>query len=241
MRITESSMNTKHQLALVENFMKICGQDVNTIPTFQSTKITDFRTRLIDEEIYGPKELVDSINHDNQNGILDGLCDILYVAYGAIATFGVTMDEYPIFSRTEGTGKLLYKHTAHNLIRNLDNAFQQYKRGVEIGDMITIGRGLTGVILEVNRFAEASNLDLASAFDEVHKSNMSKICITEQQALDSISMRIQTNPHKYVDYVDAIAAKVVVDDKEWFVIRRSLDNKVLKGNAFFEPDLDQFA
>lgn len=234
-------MNTLNQLNLVKEFMKVAGQEVNSEPTFQSTKVSNFRTALIDEEIYGKDELVESVNIDHLVGEIDGLSDILYVVYGAIATFGISIDEYPLFSRTEGTGKLLYAHEAHSLLRNINSAFEQYKRGVEVGDIITMRRGLTGIILEVNRFAEASNFDLLGAFDEVHASNMSKFCSSEYDAIESIAMRIAANDKNSKHYIGAKVHSVTVNGKEYYVITRAIDGKVLKGNNYFEADLAKFA
>lgn len=241
MLTTENKMDTITQLNLVKQFMNVCSQEVNTRETYQSTKIADFRTRLIDEEIYGKNELVDSVNDDNIVGIVDGLCDILYVVYGAIATFGTHLNDYKLFQRTSGTGNLMHKHVAHTLLRDLDSAFQQYKRGVEIGDFTTISRGLTGMLLEVNRIAEASNIDIIGAFDEVHASNMSKVCSSDEQAQSSIAKRIAKNSEKSKEYIGANVVKVEVDGIEYFVICRASDNKVLKGDGFFEPDLSKFA
>lgn len=234
-------MNTKEQLKQVIEFMKVAGQEVNSEPTFQSTKISNFRTSLIDEEIFGKDELVESVNEDNLVGIVDGLCDILYVVYGAVATYGITMDEYPLFERIEGSATLLHTHTAHGLIRNITSAFEQYKRGVEVGDIITMRRGLTGIILEVNRFAEASNMDIIGAFDEVHASNMSKFTKTTQEAKDSIEFRIAANDKNSASYVGALINAVTVEDKLFYVINRASDGKVLKGSNYFEADLAKFA
>ena len=234
-------MNTQEQLKLVKEFMKVAGQEVYSEPRFQSTKIANFRTALIDEEIFGTNELVDSVNNDNLVGEIDGLSDILYVVYGAIATYGISMDEYPLFTRQSGVGELLHAHVAHGLIRNISSAFEQYKRGVEVGDIITIKRGLTGIILEVNRFAEASNFDIIGAFNEVHASNMSKFCKTTQDAKDSIEMRIAANDKNSKYYVGANIHAVTEGDDVYYVITRASDGKVLKGKDYFEADLAKFA
>lgn len=234
-------MNTQEQLKLVKEFMNVAGQEVNSEPRFQSTKISNFRTTLIDEEIFGTDELVDSINIDDLVGEIDGLADILYVVYGAIATYGISMDEYPLFVRDSGVGTLLHAHVAHGLVRNITSAFEQYKRGVEIGDIITMRRGLTGIILEVNRFAEASNFDLIGAFNEVHASNMSKFCTSEYDATESITMRIAANDKNSKHYIGAKVHSITENGKVYYVITRASDGKVLKGKDYFEADLAKFA
>lgn len=234
-------MNTQEQLKLVKEFMKVAGQKVNSEPTYQSTKVSDFRTSLIDEEINGTNELVESVQKDDLIGIVDGMADILYVVYGALATFGISIEEYKLFKREENHASILYKHIASGFVRNIQSAFEQYKRGVDCGDIITIRRGLTGIILEVNRFAEAANYDLIGAFDEVHASNMSKFCKTAQDAKDSIVMRIEANDKNSKHYVGAGISAVYVGDKTYYAIVRKEDGKVLKGKDYFEADLAKFA
>ena len=235
-------MNTQHQLKLVQQFMTIGGQAVNSTTTYQSTKIADFRTALIEEEIYGKDELIESIQRDDLVGIVDGLCDILYVTYGAIATYGISMNDFKLFVREPGsTGKLMFKHDAHYLERALTNAFQQYQRGVEVGDMTTISRGLTGIILEVNRIAEACNVDIIGGFEEVQASNMSKFCTSNYSANLSITERIAANDKNSEFYVGAKVVVLENNGKSFFIIQRASDGKILKGIDFFEPDLTQFA
>lgn len=234
-------MNTLEQMKLVERFMKVAGQKVNYMPHFQSTQIANFRAALINEEIYGKKELVESIDADNLNGILDGLCDILYVVYGAIATYGIEMKEYEIFARRPGsTGRLMMKHEAHALVRSIGDSYQQFIRGIENGDMITISRGLHGIILEVNRIAQASNFDLHGAFVEVHNANMSKFCSSEEEAVNDIEIRIDEKSDKSDEYVGARVDSTEVDGTTYFIIKRAVDNKILKGTGFYEADLSKY-
>lgn len=234
-------MNTQEQLKLVVEFMKVAGQEVNSEPTFQSTNVSTLRTALIEEEYSGEGELVSSVYRDDLIGIVDGLSDILYVVYGALATYGISIDAYPLFKRESGHARLLYAHEAHALNRNIHNAIEQYKRGVEVGDIITMRRGLTGIILEVNRFAEASNMDIIGAFDEVHASNMSKFCKSEYDATESITMRIAANDKNSKHYIGAGVREVTIGDKKYYAIIRKEDGKVLKGKDYFEADLAKFA
>lgn len=83
---------------------------------------------------------------------------------------------------------------------------------------------LNGSILEFGlhgRFDEA--------FDEVHRSNMSKACNTEADAKASVQ--------KYAD--QGVEARYELLHGK-YVIYRSADNKILKGVHFSEPDLEQF-
>lgn len=242
MHITESGnkMKTTEQLKQVIEFMKVGAQPVNTEFHFQSAKVADFRLALIEEELYGKKELLPSLQNDNLEGLLDGICDVLYVAYGAIATYGSFLPEVDIPERGEGlTGVVLAKHIALSEVGQIINGLDQFRRGTETGDSMAIQRGLGYVVSGAISLATASQLDLIGAFDEVHKSNMSKFCKSRESAEFDIKTRMQDESKKE-DYTGAYVEEVNVDEKLYYVIKRAADGKVLKGLDFFEPDLTKY-
>ena len=64
------------------------------------------------------------------------------------------------------------------------------------------------------------------AFTEVHRSNMSKACKSADEA--SITTYEYTN-RGVLTYKEQV--------EEYYVVKRSADNKILKGPNFFEPNL----
>lgn len=241
---------TLEQYKQVTEFMEVCNQEVNTTRKFQTAKVANLRVNLIHEEIFGTGELVESVNYDNKTGILDALCDILYVTYGAIATYGcvdaLSDYEVSIGLPEEREGILLFKHASSSYIREISNYFEQFKRGVESGDSRTISDGLVRIVASCVEFARVSNFDLSGAFNEVHESNMSKFCSTVEEAEESIAFRLAEaealeNKVKGLEqkrnYTDAYVEK----SGSVYVIKRKIDGKGLKGKDFFEPDLAKYA
>ena len=55
----------------------------------ENKKLTLLRYKLIDEEV---KELLEAIQTHDFVEVIDALCDILYVVYGAGASFGINLD-----------------------------------------------------------------------------------------------------------------------------------------------------
>lgn len=238
------------QAKQVIEFMKVCNQEVNEQRTFQSAKVANLRINLIQEEIFGRNELVDSVNIDDKVGILDALCDILYVTYGAMATYGCTdvLSDYLITpsSGSERISKILYKHESGQLIKSMKDCFEQFKRGVETGDSKTISDGLVRLVSWCVVFANDSQFDLAGAFDEVHRSNMSKFCASEEEAHSSIAARLAeaetlTDEIKKAEQIANYTDAYVEKSGDVFVIKRKVDGKGLKGMNFFEPDLSKYA
>jgi len=74
----------------VKKFMQTFGQEVAAKASFPSTKITDLRYELIEEEL---RELKLAIQDNDINEVADALTDILYVTYGAGHAFGINLDK----------------------------------------------------------------------------------------------------------------------------------------------------
>lgn len=234
--MTTKAVTTKDQFNSVVEFMKVAGQTVNSTFTEPSTKVGNFRLALIKEEMTGANELFDGIANDDLNGILDGICDVLYVAYGALATFGIEPAVYDIPTHSNHSS-VLPMSTAHTMMKYITDSYEKTTRGLLMGDMRTIQSGLNSMIYNTVDLALQHGFDLNGAFQEVHASNMSKFCTSSRACAESIYFR---QAEGKADYDGAEGHEVKVGDTSYFVIRRAKDGKVLKGMDFFEPDLSKF-
>ena len=230
------------QIAQVANFMKVAGQETHTTPVGVSLGVANLRYNLITEEISGKNEFAYCAARDDLVGMLDGMCDILYVVYGAALTFGVdVLGEYTgLENRTAPSvinGTLARANDTLSTIQNLEYDVEQFKNGYSLGYYSTIVSALSKIIENVFDYAELIQVDLAGAFEEVHKSNMSKFASTEEEAKNSIIARQLNGDDKYLN---VYVAGVVVDGVEHWMIKRTEDHKILKCMSFFEPDLSKF-
>jgi predicted HAD superfamily Cof-like phosphohydrolase len=229
---------TTNQFESVVEFMSVAGQEVNTSWKNPTTKVGNFRLRLIDEEMNGKNELFDSVDTDNLEGILDGICDVLYVAYGAYATFGLESIEHEVYSHLQSVkSQAMTISSAYDTRRHVQDGYNQTERGLVQGDRRTIQIGLNNIVLSVIGIAHAHNFDLIGAFNEVHQSNMSKFCKTRTEADESIKARVIEGKN---DYIGATTSEVTHNGNTFYIINRAGDGKVLKGMGFFEPDLSKF-
>lgn len=217
----------------VKKFMEVAGQKVSNAPTNVSYKVANFRLTLIREEMFGPNELVESMQRDDRVGVIDGICDVLYVVYGAMATYGIVPAEYE-FESSSYVSMLPTAGRSHYLIRSLNNVFEKYERDIFRDDLYEIGKSCGSIIALVISIADEFNLDVQGAFDEVHSSNMSKFSFTEYEATHAIEQRVSEGKEDY------IGAEVVQLTDEYFGILRRGDGKVLKPLSFFEPSLAKF-
>lgn len=250
-------MKASKQLELVKQFMAVGNQPTHETFRFVSTKIANFRAELIREEIHGTNELVDSVKNDDLVGIVDGMADILYVVYGAMATHGVVLNSYndvEIFGSDRiGTGKVQYKHVADENIYKIDTAYAKYVNSTSTGNGSGIEESLRNIIVWVSHMAKIWNLDLSGAFVEVHNSNMSKFASSYSHGHASIEERLREGhamvaagkvlkgEEQIANYTGAVVDQIVVGDDKYYAIKRKSDGKILKSTAFFEPDLSKFA
>lgn len=230
-------MDTVQQFEKVVEFMKVGSQNVFSEFNFPSWKTGAFRLRLIDEELNGKNELIDSLQNDKPVGVLDGICDVLYVVYGAYATFGLIPLRWTIPTINKNTNPVPPMHRSWFISRALNGAYDRLVRGLEIGDQPTISSSLRDVVDNIIELSIECGFDVAGAFDEVHASNMSKFCDSYESANRSIEKRLATGNS---DYYDASIAVVEVGDVKYYVIKRHADGKILKGENFFEPDLEKY-
>lgn len=230
------------QIAQVANFMKVAGQETNTVQTEVSLGVATLRYNLIIEEISGKNEFAYCAERDNLVGMLDGMCDILYVVYGAALTFGVDLlDGYSNLEDIEApnvaNGKLISAHLTLDAIANLVYDAEQFKYGYSQGHYSTIQSSLALIVSRIFEFAKLIQVDLAGAFEEVHQSNMSKFATSKVDADTSVAARKASGDEKYND---VYVASAVVDGVEHWMIKRNEDHKILKCLSFFEPDLSKF-
>lgn len=217
----------------VKKFMEVAGQETSEIPKHVTYNVANFRLTLIREELYGKNELVDSMQRDDRVGVLDGVCDVLYVVYGAMATYGLEPDDYVHVVTKHDTNFPTAGRTNY-LIRSLHNVVDKYERDVFNDNLYEIRRATESLISLVYSIADEFNLDVVGAFEEVHSSNMSKFCFTEHDAEHAIQIRLNEGKADYLD------AKVVQLNDEYFGIKRAGDGKILKPLSFFEPSLASF-
>lgn len=222
----------KHYEAVVD-FMQVMGQPVAPKPEFKSPKVSMLRYNLIKEEL---EELEEAIMDDDYVEIADALADLLYVIYGAHATFGVGVEDLDVYDRFEPwSAQILPYNRAKSALDSLNSELGSFERALEEYDAMDVRGPLDDLLDSVYRTAAFYGINIHACFDEVHASNMSKFCKTENDARVSLDMRkaAEETADKYKN------AEVHQVGDVW-VLRRSDNHKVLKGMDYFEPNLKQF-
>jgi len=110
---------------------------------------------------------------------------------------------------------------------------QEYKEACEKGDIVEVLDALcdiTYVSLGNGVMLHGLKGHIWKAYQEVQASNMSKSCETEQEAIDTVTVR--SNEQKEECHYETVGDR--------YVVYRSRDRKVMKSINYFRPNLKQF-
>ena len=110
---------------------------------------------------------------------------------------------------------------------------EEYKHACETGDIVEILDALCDIAyVSIGNGAMLHGLKdkLWDAYQEVQASNMSKACISEEEAQQTVERRSQEqNEPCHYEKVG-----------EYFIVYRTRDKKVMKNINYFRPDLKKF-
>ncbi len=172
---------------------------------FPSEKNCKLRLDLINEE---ENEYITAIKELNKIEIIDGLCDVAYVIAGAYLTFGLS----PKISQDYFVNDELYINACENkdfngIQRYLDFKLKQLNNNINKHQFNTF----------------------LNAFNEVHRSNMSKACSSLETAHKTMAQ------DKYKD----IPVEFIERDGLFFIYKKE-NSKTIKSIDYSEADLIEY-
>ena len=202
--------------------------DIENLNALSDIKLKNLRLSLIKEEFI---ELKTAVKNKDHVEIIDALADMLYVIYGAGASFGINLDKLmkDYFSETaewddvdetwETNFEIIknrlsnYLSKVHGMILNdtidydlLDNKERVTKDIDELSskvdefeeslnkvnfenvkkDFENISKSMLALLYCVYQTGAIWGIDLDKAYDLVHTSNMTKFCVNEDEAKQSV-------------------------------------------------------
>jgi predicted HAD superfamily Cof-like phosphohydrolase len=111
---------------------------------------------------------------------------------------------------------------------------EEYKEACEKGDIVEVLDALCDIAyvsLGNGTMLHGLKDKIWPAYQEVQASNMSKACVSEKEALDTISLRS-------AEQGEACHFEKLEEGR--YIVYRSRDKKVMKNVNYFRPDLTQF-
>lgn len=140
-----------------------------------SPRSAELRANLILEE---GQETIEAIKSKDPVALIDGLCDLLYVTYGAGDTFDLTLSTPHVFY-DPAIKPMGWKH--------IEGELDMFEKSVEKSVEVLLALEEPGELYQVKHFLEnlanrcwimasiGLGLDLRPFFKEVHRANMEKL------------------------------------------------------------------
>lgn len=202
----------------------------------ENPKLVKLRYSLIEEE---SKEFITAVKENDIVEMIDALADIDYVVYGAGHAFGINMDSMLSLARLPSPQKVdpktYFARISPDLVATTCKRFEQLLRqlssAIDSQNMIEIAIVLLKIVEETYAVAGDLGIDLDKAFGLVHESNMTKACINEQEANQSLDQYMLDT----TIYKDP-SIKRSSDGKYWIVYDRAT-GKTLKSKFYRPVDL----
>lgn len=221
---------------------------------FLKKDLVSLRLNLITEEL---EELFDAIEQFDIIEIMDALADIRYVVVGTFLAFGIQckdemdkMENNLSYDSCDSDNKFSYNLFTYikeqnlqsengKLIKFLDKHLLKYKTysklvesSFELEDHDMLQYVLCKMCSDMKQFAFNLGMDLDKIFNEVHRSNMTKVCTTEEEAKESVEQLKLTDKCRTAQYKKSKCNK-------YFLIYNEETGKALKGLHFELPNIEK--
>lgn len=211
-------------------------------------KLVPFRISLIKEELGEFKNALENFFFQGRTDedlveMADALCDTLYVAYGTGHCLGINLDsvlaelKLSIINSVNLDTKVIHniiKENPEMLYDNLEDVnswFTLFISAYEENNFNNMKKYLANLIHSVYNYGYKLGFNMDLMFREVHSSNMSKVCVTIEEAEESIRRyKIEgrySNPSVRVK-------------NNYYVVYDATTSKILKNYKWRKPDLAQF-
>lgn len=229
------------------------------VDNLQNFKIVSLRFKLIQEEF---KELCDAKNITEQ---LDAIGDLLYVVYGAGASFGFNLDtafnDYclqkfssNLFSSANCNHnnetnffKTLKLCAVNNIILStqhpepsfiqvkLNNQIRKFSHALLMCDTLKVQNILVRMLFTLYSVGYYCNYNINKLFAEIHKSNMSKICNDEDVAIETVQWYLDDERKRYSE-----PTYDFIPNSDQCVVFDKTTNKRLKSVYYSSPDINPY-
>jgi predicted HAD superfamily Cof-like phosphohydrolase len=195
------------QYNLVREFHTVFGHPIKedrAPEVFEDKKLISFRIALIEEEI---KETEEAEEEGNITEVLDGLCDTQYVLLGMMIVLGVQPMEMHLLNTI-----------------SLRDALGLLKASTSLNECVIAMRRLQRSIDDkIHSFGFDGIFD--EAFQEVHRSNMTKVCASEEQARNDCDAKEAEGIPCYYEHIG-----------DYWVLKNKETSKVVKASTWRVPN-----
>jgi len=231
---------------MTTDFQKVCEFnkcfDFPIHSDMSDPKCLKLRLDLIKEEI---DELIEAFNGNDIIEEQDACADILYVAYGMAYTYKWDSDEYfkkNYFLKNDSDNtQTLFKNLMYpnnvskeKLIDMLYDIYNELEHATFLKDTEITLNVLHKLLYHIYLFQHCANYDSDRIFTIVHESNMSKLCKTEEEALQTVEKYLSDYKNGITPYDSPYFYKL---DNGLYVIKNKSTGKALKSINYIKVKL----
>lgn len=169
--ITQGGLRGVHPLV---EFHRAFGLPYNNPEELHNYRSVSLRVKLIDEEFHELCIAQDEVE------LLDAIGDLLYVIYGAGVCFGFNLDITPI-----GYDITMFK--SENFAEDFGKKLRSLTYYILMDNYDAIKMILVEMLCMVKKYGVDKNYNLVKLFAEIHRSNMTKLCSSQKEAVDTVN------------------------------------------------------
>lgn len=188
---------------LVKEFHETYGQPVRLEPVLEVPEKA-LRFTLVEEEA---EEYEEALDNDDLIEIADALADILYVAYGAAITHGLTIDGGRLAAEApEGapTVPTFFIEDARVYLEDVKTAVAGYRLALDNNDLVGVEEALTALVKACYVASYAHGIDIDDVLAEVQRSNLSKLGVDGKPIYRENDNKVLKGPNFFVPDVEKI-------------------------------------
>lgn len=235
MEFLESLKTHTDNIKTFNNAFTVKVYETFTLEVLKDTKNLKLKLDLVTEEI---NEYLQAVKTNDIIEIRDAISDILYVTIGYFLYLGKDIISiYEEFCRNnsfetkeyDDTFNIIYDKLSLEVLKNkdlvenistiLNKYLKQLQKSTKEKNPMVIVNSLCHLLFITYSIGKCFGIDVNSDFDIVHKSNMSKICASEEEAQNT--MMKYKNDARYPE-------TYYVRNDFGYVVRNKANNKVLK-------------
>jgi len=234
------SLTVNRMIAALREFHSAFGVTQAETPTLQSEQVRQLRVNLMTEEF---EELTTGFKTGNRREILDGLCDSFYVVVGSMLSYGyVNSKKFPNIDVLLASTKPVFAYKWDIGKAEWDRIMSRFlaltnRPGDEVGTVVNIGLRITfeDMLIQLRHIAVFTGFlpVLADAFEEVHRSNMSKLCETQEEAERTVAAQERLG-------VPCRFEQCEINERRYYRVLRNSDAKVIKSVDYSVAELGKF-
>jgi len=239
-QITQTNINN------ISNFDKVC--EFNRIFDFpvlehdttslDNTKIAKLRCDLIKEE--GVVEFKKALEENDIVEQLDSIADLLYVLYGLCYTYSFDPNHYVnlvfnlknIIDNTSNFNIINSNFNSNNKIYTIESIYNENceleimlrKSMLEDKDIVITYITTMCMIVNAYKLGILLNYNIDKIFDIVHRSNMSKLCKTEEEAKETVKYYI----NKISNGDNTYDSPYYYENNGYYIVKNKSTGKSLK-------------